>query len=255
VLVDTHAHLDFEDFAADRDEVLRRAAGAGVRHVIVPGIDIRTSIRAIDLAETHDMVFAAVGIHPNDSHRAAPGDMDEIRRLAQHPRVVALGETGLDFYRDRAPRDVQARLFREHLDLARDIGLPVIVHFRNVESDGVDLIGSERFLGIRGVFHCFGGSVRFAEKVMEMGWYIGFTGPLTYKGSDRTAVARSAPLKRILVETDSPFLAPQGHRGERNEPAYVAEIANKLAEIKGIRPPEAIAATGLNVRELFGIGA
>jgi TatD DNase family protein len=201
------------------------------------------------------MVFAAVGIHPNDSHRAAPDDMAEIRSLAQHPRVVALGETGLDFYRDRAPREMQARLFREHLELARETGLPVIVHFRNVESEGIELIGPEWFRGIRGVFHCFSGSVRFAEQIVEMGWYIGFTGPLTYKGSDRIAVARSAPLDRILVETDSPFLAPREHRGKRNEPAWVAEIARKLAEARGIDPADAIAATGRNARELFGIGA
>lgn len=254
MLVDTHAHLDFPDFEADRDEVLARAREAGVRSIIVPGIDLATSRAAIALAERYDMVYAAAGIHPNDSHRAEPGDLAEIRRLAEHPRVIAIGETGLDYYRDRAPREVQAFFFAAHLDMARENGLPVIVHFRNVEDDGLDLIGPERFRETRGVFHSFGGSAAFAERVVAMGWYVGFTGPLTYKKSDRVEVARAVPLERILVETDSPFLSPQRHRGTRNEPAHVAEIAEKLAEIKGIDPAEARAATGRNARKLFGIG-
>lgn len=254
MLADTHAHLDFEDFDPDRDEVLRRAADAGVECIVVPGIDVKTSRAAVALAERYGMVYAAAGIHPNDAHLAAPGDMDEIRRLATHPRVVALGETGLDYYRDRAPRDVQAELFRAHLDLARETGLPLIVHFRNVGDDGVALIGEERFRETRGVFHSFGGSAAFAERMVALGWYVGFTGPLTYKKSDRVSAAEAVPLERILVETDSPFLAPRCHRGTRNEPAYVTEIVEKLAEIKGVPVAEAVAATGKNARELFGIG-
>ncbi len=254
MLVDTHAHLDFEDFDSDREDVLRRASEAGVRRIIVPGIDVRTSRKAVTLAETHDMIRAAAGIHPNETHRAAPADMRDIRRLSEHPKVAAIGETGLDFYRDRAPRETQARLFAEHLDLARETGLPVIVHFRNVEDEGIDLVGKERFIGVRGVFHCFGGSAMFARRIVAMGWHIGFAGPLTYRNSDRAEVARTAPLDRILVETDSPFLPPQKHRGKRNESAYVREVAEKLAEIKGIDLAQVIAETGRNAHELFGIG-
>ncbi len=254
MLVDTHAHLDFEDYEADREDVLRRAGESGVRCVIVPGIDLATSRAAVALAERYPMVYAAAGIHPNDSHRAAPEDMDEIRRLAEHPRVVAIGETGLDFYRDRSPREVQARLFSAHLKLARETGLPVIVHFRNVEENGIEMIGPDRFRENRGVFHSFGGSSAFAERIVELGWYIGFTGPLTYKKTDRIEVARAVPLERILVETDSPFLSPQRHRGTRNEPAYVVEIVEKLAEIKGIDLSQVIAVTGRNAEDLFGIG-
>ncbi len=255
MLADTHAHLDFEDFDSDRDDVIRRADEAGVRHIIVPGIDVKSSRKAVALAERYDMVFAAAGIHPNEAHLAAPGDMEEIRRIAEHPKVVALGETGLDFYRDRAPRGTQARLFIEHLDLARETGLAVIAHFRNAEEESIEQVGPERFRGVRGVFHCFSGSVLFAERIVEMGWYAGFAGPLTFKGSDRPAVARAVPLERMLVETDSPFLAPQRHRGKRNEPAWVAEIAEKLAEIKGIGFGDVVAALDRNTRELFGAGA
>lgn len=254
MLVDTHAHLDFEDFDADRDEVLSRANAAGVRHVIAPGVDVRTSRAAVALAERYGMVSAAAGIHPNESARAGSGDMDEIARLAENPKVVALGETGLDYYRDRAPRETQVLLFRAQLDLARALNLPVIIHFRNVGFEGVELTGAERFEGVRGVFHSFGGSVELAARLVGMGFYIGFTGPLTYKKSDRVEVALATPLENILLETDSPFLTPRSHRGSRNEPSFVAEIAEKLAEIKGLDPEAVIAATGENARRLFGIG-
>lgn len=254
MLVDTHAHLDFEDFDSDREEVIKRAIDAGVRYIIVPGIDVRTTRAAIALAERHDMIYAAAGIHPNGSILAESGDMDEIQRLAEHPKVIALGETGLDYYRDRSPRDVQVRLFREHLDLARKMDLPVIIHFRDVGYDGIELTGEEYFRGVRGVFHSFGGSPELAERLVEMGFLIGFTGPLTYKKSDRVEVARITPMDHILVETDSPFLTPRLHRGSRNEPAFVSEIADKLAEIKDMDRAAVIAATGRNAHRLFGIG-
>jgi TatD DNase family protein len=255
VLADTHAHLDFEDFNADRDEVLRRAADAGVRYIIVPGIDVRTTRAAIALAERYDMVYAAAGVHPNETALAESGDMDEIQRLAAHPKVVAIGETGLDNYRDRSPRDMQARLFREHLDIAREMNLPVIIHFRDAGYADIERTGTEYFERVRGVFHSFGGSPELAEQLAGMGFFIGFTGPLTYKKSDRIEPARITPLERILIETDSPFLSPRSHRGSRNEPAFVVEIADKLAEIKGLDRAAVIASTGENARRLFGIGA
>ena len=255
MLIDTHAHLDFKDFDGDRDEVLLRAKAAGVKCIVVPGIDVKTTRAAVALAERYEMVYAAAGIHPNETARAASVDMAEIARLAEHPKVVALGETGLDYFRDRSPREVQAEFFRAHLGLARDTGLPVIIHFRDVGYEGVELTGTELFQGARGVFHSFGGSPELAERLMGMGFFIGFTGPLTYKKSDRVEVARRLPLNRILVETDAPFLTPQSHRGSRNEPAFVAEIADKLAEIKGLDREAVISATGDNARRLFGIGA
>lgn len=253
MLVDTHAHLDFDDFRDDLDDVLARAGSAGVAAVIDPGIDIATSKRAIELSERCGIVHPAVGIHPNNVARSAPGDMIELSRLAQHDSVVAIGEIGLDFYRDRTPRDQQVRAFSGQLDLARELGLPVIVHFREVGMDGVGMVGVEQLRSVRGVFHCFGGTVDFAMTLVSWGFYIGFDGPLTYRGSDRTDVAKAVPLERCLVETDSPFLTPRRYRGKRNEPAYVLDVAEKLAEIKGLDTETVIAATGENARALFGV--
>jgi len=254
VLVDTHAHLDFRDFDSDMDDVVLRAEKAGVSFIINPGCDIATSQKAVELSKICKSVRAAVGIHPNSTHEASPGDIFEIARLAENGSAVAIGETGLDFYRDRSPKEVQSRAFRGQLELAKELGLPVIIHFRNVEYDGIELIGIDRFRGLRGVFHCFGGSVEFAEKIISMGFYIGFDGPLTYKNSDRAVVARAVPLERCLLETDAPFLTPQKYRGKRNEPAYVIEVAEKMAQVKKCDIEEVIEVTGKNARELFGIG-
>ena len=253
MLCDSHAHLDFNDFNRDRDEVLSRAIQAGVSIIIDPGCDVETSKKAIRLSHTYKEVYAAVGIHPNSTSEAVPGDAMEIASLASDSRVVAFGETGLDFYRDRSPRDIQVRAFRGQLDLARELDLPVIIHFRDVEDDGIAMTGEDYFMGIRGVFHCFGGSVEFARRVVSMGFYVGFDGPLTYKNSDRIEVAQAVPPERCLIETDSPFLTPQKYRGGRNEPAYVADVAAKLAEIKGIDTAEAAEITTRNAGELFGI--
>ena len=252
MLCDTHAHLDFDDFDNDREKVIERAIDAGVSCIINPGCDVKTSKKAVRLSGTYNTVYAAVGIHPNSAAEAAPGDNMEIARLASKHGVVAIGETGLDFYRDRSPRDVQIRAFRGQLELAKALDLPVIIHFRAVEHEGIDLVGASYFEDIRGVFHCFGGSAEFAEKVMSMGFYVGFDGPLTYSNSDRIEVARAVPLERCLIETDSPFLTPQKFRGRRNEPAYVNEVAEKLAEIKGIERQKVFEVTTRNACELFG---
>ena len=253
MLIDTHAHLDFNDFDNDRDEIVLRAEKAGVSFIINPGCDLATSKKAVELSETYDSIYAAVGIHPNSTFDASPGDNLEIARLAGNSRVVAIGETGLDFYRDRSPRDLQVRAFRGQLDLARELNLPVIIHFRNVEYEGMELAGIDKFKELRGVFHCYGGSVEFAGKIISMGFYIGFDGPLTYRDSDRVDVAREIPLDKCLLETDAPFLTPQKYRGKRNEPAYVIEVAEKMAHIKNCDIEEVIAVTGKNARELFGI--
>ena len=253
MLIDTHAHLDFDDFDVDRDEVLERAGKAGIETVIIPGIDVATSRKAVELASRSDMLYAAVGIHPNSVRAAEPGDNVRIARLAQEGNVCAIGEIGLDFYRDRTPREDQVRAFRGQLSLARELDLPVIIHFRDVEQDGVDMTGQEHLAEVRGVFHCYGGSVGFAETVLNLGYYIGFDGPLTYPKSDRVDVARTVPLERIVVETDAPFLAPQTMRGKRNEPSYVTEVVRALAEIKHVDIGEVEEVTTRNARRLFGI--
>ena len=253
MLCDTHAHLDFDDFESDRKTVIERANEAGVFSIINPGCDVKTSEKAVRLSETYASVYAAVGIHPNSVAAASPGDSLKIARLASESGVVAIGETGLDFYRNRSPREVQVRAFRGQLELAQALDLPIIIHFRAVEEEGIDFVGASYFEGVRGVFHCFGGSAAFAGKVLSMGFYIGFDGPLTYSKSDRVEVAREVPLERCLIETDSPFLTPQKFRGKRNEPAYVGEVAGKLAEIKGIDEKEVCAVTTRNACELFAI--
>ena len=253
MLCDTHAHLDFEDFDNDRDAVVDQAEMAGVSCIINPGCDVKTSVKALRLSHTYKSIYGAVGIHPNNVADAAPGDIFEIAHLASDPRVIAIGETGLDFYRKRTPVDIQVRAFRNHLELAKSLDLPVIIHFRDVEYNGVELVGPEYFEGVTGVFHCFGGSLEFARKVVSMGFYVGFDGPLTYKKSDREDIARAIPLDRCLIETDSPFLTPQRYRGKRNEPAYVHEVAVKLAEIKCIDIKEVSEITSRNACELFGI--
>ncbi|MFC1539544.1 TatD family hydrolase [Candidatus Latescibacterota bacterium] len=252
-MIDTHAHLDFKHFDNDRDDVVSRAADAGVSFIINPGCDLATTRKAVNLSEKYNSIYAAAGIHPNSTSEVRSGDFVEIARLAEHPKVIAIGETGLDFYRDRSPKDIQIRAFRGQLDLARELDMPVIIHFRNVEFDGIDLIGAEYFKGLRGVFHCFGGSREFARKVVSMGYYIGFDGPLTYKNSDRIDIALDVPLEKCFLETDAPFLTPQKYRGERNEPAYVREVAVKMAEIKNCGIEEVIEVTGQNARTLFGI--
>jgi len=253
VLVDSHAHLDFDDFTGDLDDVISRAREAGVSFIIDPGCDVSSSGKAVRLSEKYDCVFAAVGIHPNSAAEADPGDNLEISRLAEHPRVVAIGETGLDFYRRNTPRDIQVRAFRGQLELGRELGLPIIIHFRDVGMEGIELVGPGMFDGVRGVFHCFGGSAEFALELVSRGFYIGFDGPLTYRNSDRVEVAEVVPLERCLIETDAPFLTPRSNRGKRNEPAFVVEIAEKLARIKNVGLDEVVEVTGDNACELFGL--
>ena len=255
MLIDTHAHLDFSDFDKDRDEVVLRAEKSGVSFIVNPGCDFATSQKAVELSETYDSVYAAVGIHPNSTADASPGDILEIARLAENNSVVAIGETGLDFYRNRSPEEFQIRAFRGQLALAREYSLPVIIHFRNVENEGLELVGADNFQGLRGVFHCFGGSVAFVRKIIAMGFYIGFNGPLTYRNSDRIDVAREVPLEKCLIETDAPFLTPQKYRGKRNEPAYVIEVAEKMAQVKKCDIDEVIEVSGRNAQELFGFNS
>lgn len=254
MLFDTHAHLDFDAFDADRDAVVDRAIKAGISGIVNPGCDVTTSRSAIALAARYSgLVYAAVGIHPNNTAEARPGDAKEIARLASQDGVVAIGETGLDWYRDHAPRDVQINAFKGHLELALELDLPVIIHFREVEMDGVEAVGTDLLRRVHGVFHCFGGSADFAERLVSWGFYIGFDGPLTYRNSDRAEVAETVPFERCLIETDAPFLTPQSNRGRRNEPAFVAEVAGTLARVKGVSVDEAVEITGANARTLFGI--
>lgn len=252
-LVDTHAHLDFDQFDADRDAVLYRAEENGVRQVITIGIDLATSRKSVELAEKYPMVYAAVGIHPHDVAKAGAEDLAEIEALLRHPRVVALGEIGLDFYYHHSPEEVQRKYLRLFLDWSLAGGKPLIIHTRDADEVILAILRERSRAGWRGVFHCFSGDIRMAEKVLEMGFHLSFTGNITFKNSTSAAVMREVPLERLMVETDCPFMAPVPHRGKRNEPAYVQLVAQKIAEVKGCSFAAVAEATTANAMALFGL--
>ncbi len=264
-LVDTHCHLDFDAFDADRAEVIARAQEAGVDAIVNPSIDRANAAKVVALAQETACVYAAVGVHPNSSTEWNAHCAEELRQLAQHSRVVAIGEIGLDYYWDDAPHDVQQKALQAQLELAAEMELPVIVHNREASEDllaillewQAGLASSANSLAARpGVLHSFSGDQAMAERAVAAGYFLGFTGPLTFKNApDLQAIARQVPLERILIETDSPFLSPHPLRGQRNEPARVQLVAEKLAELKGLPYEEVAAATTANARQLFGIEA
>jgi TatD DNase family protein len=256
--IDTHAHLDDDRFADDLPAVLARAAAAGVTQVLTIGIDLGTSRAATRLAESHPDLFAVVGIQPNHVAESSAGDFDAIAELARHPRVVAVGETGLDRHWDRAPFDRQLTEFRRHLALAREVGKPVVIHCREAEADTVAVLREEfaAFGPVAGVMHSFAGDAATATACLACGLHVSFAGMLTYKTADNVrAAAAVVPLDRLLVETDSPYLAPVPRRGKRNEPAFVAHTGAELARVLGLPVERVAAATTANARRLFGLGA
>ncbi len=253
-LVDTHAHLDEEAFDADRAEVLARAESAGIARIVTIGTTADTSQRAVAIAGEFSSVFAAVGIQPNYAAQAKAGDWETIERLAADARVVAIGETGLDRYWDYAPFDVQVNYFQRHVALAGKMNLPFVVHCREAEADVVEQLRLAAGRGpIKGVMHSFTGSLETARACLELGLYISFAGMVTYKKSQALReLVKDLPLDRILVETDSPYLAPQPMRGKRNEPSFVRITANTLAELAGISQDEFARLTTSNACRLFG---
>lgn len=253
MLIDTHAHLYFDRYDDDRNEVIKRAYEADVRKIVNIGIDLETSKQCIDLAETHEGLFAAVGIHPNDSKKLDDDALAELKELSGHPRVVAIGEIGLDFYRDRCPVAVQEEAFRKQITLAKELGLPIVIHNREAGHRIVDVLKSEGVDGLTGVLHCFSEGARVAEQVLELGFHISFTGNLTFKKSTLPEVARLVPLDRLLLETDAPFLSPEPRRGRRNEPAHVVYIAEKLAEIHATDLEKIEKITEANAMRLFSL--
>ena len=253
MLFDTHAHYDSRQFDADRDQVLSALPGQGVGLVVNPGCDLDSSRQAIGIAERYPFVYAAVGVHPEDCAGWQDTDVDELRSLAAHPKVVAVGEIGLDYYwKENPPREFQQRVFRAQLALARELDLPVIVHDREAHGDCLSII--REFPQVRGVFHCFSGSAEMAKELVGLGWMISFTGALTYKNARKAVeAAQAVPLDRLMIETDSPYMAPVPHRGKRNHSGYVGLICERLAQIKGITPEECSRATLENGRKFFHI--
>jgi TatD DNase family protein len=258
VLVDTHAHLDDERFAADLPAVLGRAQGAGVTRVVAVATTAPSSAVCLGLARQHPGLFATVGIHPNHAAEAAPGAWDEVVALAGRERVVGVGETGLDRHWDYTPFPVQEDYFARHLGLARKHNLPVVIHCREAEGDVLRLLRADfdRHGPVRGVMHSFSGDQALAEACLAMGLYLSFAGMLTYKNAGLLReVAASVPRDRLLVETDCPYLSPVPLRGRRNEPAHVVHTAAVLAALQGMSPDELAERTTANARALFGLPA
>lgn len=252
--IDSHAHLEMEAFDPDRDAVLERAAAAGLSAIITVGTTLADCEKAVALAREHPMVYAAVGIHPHDVKGIGAGAYDALRRLAGQGKVVAVGEVGLDFFYNHSPREIQLRCFAEQLDLAEELDMPVIIHDREAHAETLGILRSRKGR-LRGVLHCFSGDQAMARDCLDLGFYLSVAGPVTYPKADQLrTVAREIPLGRLLIETDAPYLAPQPHRGKRNEPAYVIETAECLAEILGLPAGELIGRTADNARRLFGIG-
>ncbi len=232
-LIDTHAHLDLIE--GDVAEALERARAAGVTGVVTIGIDVASSRRAVELANAFPQVRAVVGMHPHDAKDLDRAALHELRRLAADPRVVGIGETGLDFYRDLSPRPEQERAFRSQLDLARELALPVVVHDREAHEDTMRILAEYAPFGSRLVMHCFSGDLEMARGVMDMGGYVSVAGPVTFKNARRLQeIVRELPLEKLIIETDSPFLSPHPFRGKPNSPEKLALIAAKVAELKGI---------------------
>ena len=253
MIFDTHAHYDSNGFSADRDEVLSALPAAGVTLVVNPGCDVESSRQAIALAEQYPHVYAAVGIHPGDCDGCTEADLEAIRAMAAHEKVVAIGEIGLDYYwKDNAPKEFQQDIFRRQLALAEELKLPVIVHDREAHGDTLAVV--KEFPNVRGVFHCFSGSPEMAEELVKMGWYLGFDGPITYKNARRSPeVVAVTPLDRIVIETDAPYLTPEPFRGKRNDSTKLRYVVEKLAEWKGISTEEMEQVTWRNGCRLYGM--
>ncbi len=249
-LADTHVHLDDEAFDADRDAVLDQAAAAGVRVIVAIGTTLESSRRTVWLADRYPQVSAAVGIHPHEAGTVRPETVRELEPLLKSPGVVAIGETGLDFYRDYSPRSAQAALFRAHLSLAREAGLPVVIHCRDTYPEVLAILGE--FTQVPVIFHAFSGSLEVAETCLERGGSLAFGGPLTFRNARRLVeVAAQVPLDRILLETDAPLLSPEPHRGSRNEPARLRLVAERMAQIRGLTVEAVAEVTTANARRVF----
>lgn len=253
MLFDTHCHLDDEKFDSDREELIRRIREEdGVDLLMCVGADMESSKRAIALAEQYDFIYAAVGVHPHDTEAMTEADIETLRTWAGHEKVKAIGEIGLDYYYDNSPRDIQKKWFARQMQLAREVGLPVIIHDRDAHGDCMAILKRERVDVTGGVFHCFSGSVEMAREALKLRMYVSFAGPVTFKNAVKAVeAAQEVPLERMFVETDSPYLSPVPHRGERNDPGKVRFVAQKIAEIKGLDYTEVAKITRQNAIAFF----
>ncbi|HEX9453141.1 MAG TPA: TatD family hydrolase [Candidatus Binatia bacterium] len=254
MLIDSHAHIQGKEYAGEAEAVIDRARAAGVETIIVVGGagDMSSNTEAVKLADTFSNVYATVGMHPHDAKDVGADELQTLRELASHPKVIAIGETGLDFYYSHSPHDTQQRVFAQFIHMARETELPIVVHERDAAPQAMELLRSEGGGNLRGVIHCFTGNYEAARAYLDLGFYLSFTGIITFKNAEPLRdVVRRVPLERILVETDSPYLTPVPHRGKRNEPAFVRLVAETIAQVKEVQLAEVARVTTNNVRELF----
>ena len=254
MLIDTHAHLNDEIFAKDLKEVVARAREAGVKTIVNVGYDLPSSHKAVDIAGKYELCYAAVGVHPHDAETVTVTTYDELQRLLKMPKVVAIGEIGLDYYRDLSPRDRQQQVFREQISLAKENKMPITIHDRDAHGDILNILKEEQAGEFGGILHCFSGSWEMAKVCMKLGFHISLAGPVTFKNARRLQeIAVKIPLDRLLVETDCPYLTPEPYRGKRNEPAYVADIAKFIAALRNMSFEELAGITTANAKEVFGL--
>lgn len=255
MIIDTHAHLDFPEYKSDLESILSRAKEAGVRCIINVGTSLTSSEKSVVLASRFNNIYASIGIHPHDASKVSEQNWQILESLVEKSKVIAIGETGLDYYRNRSPREDQQRMFHKHLALAKSHSLPVIIHCRDASDDCLSILEEHKNGILNGVVHCFNGTKEVARKYIELGLYISFAGPITFSNANTLReVAKSVPVERLLLETDSPFLAPQPKRGERNEPSYLSFIVPVLADIYSLSTHDIERITSFNAYKLFGIG-
>ena len=254
MLFDTHVHLNAEQYNEDLTQVIDRAREEGVKEMVVVGFDRPTIEKAIELCETYEFIYASVGWHPVDAIDMLDEDLKWIEELSHHPKVVALGEMGLDYHWDKSPKEIQKEVFRKQIRLAKKVKLPIIIHNREATADIVEILKEEGAEEVGGIMHCYSGSVETAYQCLDMNFLISLGGPVTFKNAKKPKeVAEAIPLDRLLIETDAPYLAPHPYRGKRNGPAYVKLVAEQIAELKGISLEEVAEATTRNAKKLFGI--
>ena len=252
MIFETHAHLNDPAFDEDRDSLITGLPQKGIEAVMNVGCCLESSHDCIALAEKYPFVYASVGSHPDSADEVNEAVIEKYRQMANHPKVKAIGEIGLDYYYETIPREIQQKAFRMQMELAKELDMPVIVHERNAHDDGMRIV--KEFPGVTGVFHCYSGSAEMARQLVNMGWYIGFTGVLTFKNARKAVeTAESIPLERIVLETDCPFMAPEPFRGKRNDPGYLYRMAERLAEIRGITVEEVHEITTANAKKLYRI--
>lgn len=254
MLIDTHVHLNADHYDEDLDEVIERARDAGVTHFVVIGFDNKTIDRTMTLIDKYDDVYGVIGWHPVDAIDCKEEDLARIEELSQHPKIVGIGETGLDYHWDKSPKDVQKEIFIKQIEMAKRVNLPIVIHNREATGDVVDILEEYGAEEIGGIMHAFSGSPEIADRVLKMNFMISLGGPVTFKNAKQPKeVAKHVPLDKLLVETDAPFLTPHPYRGKRNEPAYVKLVAEQIAELREISYEEVAKATSKNAKTIYNI--